>query len=345
MSGSTERCAIVTGASGQDGAYLCELLLSKGYKVIGTYRPSSGINFWRLDELAVRQHTNLRLVPFSATGLAVCQELLKDTDPDEIYNLGGQSSAVTSVEQPLDAALANGMAAVYFLEAIRLTARPIRFFQAGSSELFGEAQEVPQVETTPFSPTSPYGVAKLFAHWSVVNYRQTYGVFAASGILFNHESPFRGTEFVTRKIAKSFARIKLGMQTELELGNMNSQRDWGYAKDFVEGMWASLQASEADTFVFATNRMHTVRDFVTLAARAAGFELHWTGEGERETGFDSASGTTLVRINRDFYRPVEIHQRIGNPKKAFEKLRWQPTTSLSTLCHMMVDAEIRRLCV
>lgn len=334
--------AVVTGITGQDAAYLSELLLGKGYLVFGTYRLSSARDFWRLQELGIAGHENLRLVEFEATDLTACKSMLETTDPDEVYNLGGQSSAVTSCAEPLETAEVNGMAVIYLLEAIRLLKPGIRFFQAGSSELFGQAEEIPQIESTPFSPTSPYAVAKLFAHWATVNYRELYGLFGASGIFFNHESPLRGMEFVTRKITNSFARIKLGKQDSIELGNMDSKRDWGYAKDYVVGMWSALQADESDTFVFGTNQAHTVREFVTLAGNAAGFDLEWKGSAENEVGFDRKSGLTLVRVNPKYYRPLEIVQRIGNPEKAIRKLGWRPTTTLEQLCRMMVDADIRR---
>jgi GDPmannose 4,6-dehydratase len=281
-------------------------------------------------------------VEFEATDLMACKRLLEMTDPDEVYNLGGQSSAVTSQSEPLETAQANGMAVMFLLETIRLLKPSIRFFQAGSSELFGQAKEIPQIESSPFSPTSPYGVSKLFAHWATVNYREVYGLFGTSGILFNHESPLRGIEFVTRKITNSFARIKLGKQGSMDLGNMDSKRDWGYAKDYVAGMWRALQADESDTFVFGTNQVHTVREFVTLAGNAAGFDLVWQGFAENEVGIDRKSGLALVRVNPKYYRPLEIEQRIGNPAKAFRKLGWRPTTTLEQLCGMMVDADIRR---
>jgi GDPmannose 4,6-dehydratase len=334
--------AVVTGITGQDAAYLTELLLGKGYHVFGTHRLSSARDFWRLQELGIESHENLRLLEFEATDLTACKTMLEMTDPDEVYNLGGQSSAVASCIEPLETAEVNGMAVMYLLEAIRLLKPGIRFFQAGSSELFGQAEEIPQIESTPFSPTSPYAVAKLFAHWATVNYRQVYGLFGTSGIFFNHESPLRGIEFVTRKITNSFARIKLGKQDSIELGNMDSERDWGYAKDYVVGMWTALQADESDTFVLATNRAHTVREFVTLAANAAGFDLEWKGSAENEIGLDRKSGMTLVRVNPKYYRQLEIVQRIGNPEKAFHKLGWRPTTTLDQLCRMMVDADIRR---
>jgi GDPmannose 4,6-dehydratase len=334
--------AVVTGITGQDAAYLAQLLLDKGYLVFGTYRSSGGRDFWRIEELGIRNHANLRLLEFEAVDLRTCQRLLELTRANEIYNLAGQSSAVTSLAEPVGTAQANGMGVLYLLEAIRLFGRSTRFFQAGSSELFGQAQQVPQVESTPFCPTNPYGVSKLFAHWATVNYREAFGIFAASGILFNHESPLRGTEFVTRKITNSFARIKLGKQDSMELGNMNAKRDWGYAKDFTLGMWTAVQADESDTFVFATNQMHTVRDFVTLAGNAAGFDLAWEGIAENEIGIDRKSGRTLVRVNTNLYRPLEIHQRIGNPEKAFRQLNWRPTTSLAQLCQIMVEADILR---
>jgi GDPmannose 4,6-dehydratase len=334
--------AVVTGITGQDGAYLSELLLSKGYTVFGTYRSSGTQDFWRIEELGIKNHPNLRLLAFEATDLQACQDLMEVTRANEVYNLAGQSSAVTSLAAPIRTAQANGMGALYLLEAIRLLSPSARFFQAGSSELFGQAHQIPQVESTPFYPTSPYGVSKLFAHWATVNYREAFGIFGTSGIMFNHESPFRGSEFVTRKITNSFARIRLGKQDLMELGNMDAMRDWGYAKDYVAGMWTALQAKESDTFIFATNRMHTVRDFIMLAGNAAGFNLAWKGVAENEIGIDVKSGRTLVRVNPNFYRPLEIHQRIGNPEKAFRKLGWQPTTTLAQLCEMMVEADILR---
>jgi GDPmannose 4,6-dehydratase len=334
--------AVVTGVTGQYGAYLTELLLNKGYAVFGTYRSSGTKDFWRIEELGIRNHANLRLLEFEATDLKACQSLLDVTSASEVYNLAGQSSAVTSLAEPISTAQANGMAALYLLEAIRLLSPSARFFQAGSSELFGQAQQAPQIESTPFCPTSPYGVAKLFAHWATVNYREAFGIFGTSGILFNHESPLRGSEFVTRKITNSFAKIRLGQQDFMELGNLDARRDWGYAKDYVSGMWTALQAEESDTFIFATNCVHTVRDFVTLAGNAAGFDLAWKGVQENEIGIDRKSGRTLVRVNPNFYRPMEIHQRIGNPEKAFRKFGWRPTTTLAQLCQIMVEADILR---
>jgi GDPmannose 4,6-dehydratase len=334
--------AVVTGITGQDAAYLAQLLLEKGYEVFGTHRASSDRDFWRIEELGIQGAPQLHILEFQATGLPACRRLVEHTRADEIYNLAGQTSAVTAVTEPLATAEANGMAAVYLLEALRLYLPSARFFQAGSSELFGEATEVPQVESTPFYPTNSYGVAKLFAHWATTNYREVYGVFAATGILFNHESPLRGGEFVTRKITNSFARIKLGLMDCLELGNMNAKRDWGYAKDFVAGMWATLQAKQADSFIFATNRQHTVREFVTMAGRAAGFDLQWEGAATTEVARERETGRVLVRVNPDFYRSLEIHQRVGNPAKAWEKLGWRPTTSLAELCRVMVEADLRR---
>jgi GDPmannose 4,6-dehydratase len=334
--------AVITGITGQDAAYLAELLLGKGYSVYGTYRPSSDRNFWRLEALDIKRHANLHLVEFEATDLKACRRLLETVRAREVYNLAGQTSAVAAAVEPLETAQANGMQAVYLLEAIRKYSCDSRFFQAGSSELFGESKEVPQLESTAFSPTSPYGVAKLFAHWETVNYREAFGVFGTSGILFNHESPLRGLEFVTRKITSAFARIKLGSQEVLELGNLDAKRDWGYARDFVLGMWSALQADESDTFIFATNRIHTVRDFVSMAASASGFDLAWSGSQENECGVDCNSGSTLVRVNPRFYRPLEIHQRVGNPDKAFRKLGWRPTTNLAQLCELMVNADILR---
>ena len=334
--------AIVTGITGQDGAYLAQFLLSKGYVVYGTYRRTSSVNFWRIEELGIQSHPNLHLVEYDLTDLSASIRLLQTTEATEVYNLAAQSFVGVSFEQPVTTAEITGIGPVNLLEAIRIVNPKIRFYQASTSEMFGKVQEIPQRESTPFYPRSPYGVAKLYAHWMTVNYRESYDIFGSSGILFNHESPLRGREFVTRKITDSLAKIKLGKLDVLELGNMDAKRDWGYAKDYVEGMWRILQAEKPDTYVLATNRTETVRDFVTMAGKAAGFELKWEGAAESEVAIDAATGKTLVRVNPKFYRPAEVELLIGNPEKAQRELGWKPTTTLEQLCQMMVEADIRR---
>jgi len=334
--------AVVTGITGQDGAYLTELLLGKGYTVFGTYRRTSSVNFWRLEELGVDKHPDLHLVEYDLTDLSSSIRLLQTTGATEVYNLAAQSFVGVSFDQPLATADITGIGPVNLLEAIRIVNPRIKFYQASTSEMFGKVQAIPQIESTPFYPRSPYGVAKLYAHWMTINYRESYGIFGTSGILFNHESPLRGREFVTRKITDSVAKIKLGKLAVLELGNMDAKRDWGYAKDYVEGMWRMLQADEPDTFVLATNRTETVRDFVTMAFKAADISLDWKGSGEQEHGVDMQSGKTLVRINPKFYRPAEVELLIGNPEKAMAKLGWAPKTTLEELCRMMVVADLGR---
>ena len=334
--------AIITGITGQDGAYLAELLLAKGYVVYGTYRRTSSVNFWRIEELGIANHPNLHLIEYDLTDLSSSIRLLQTTGATEVYNLAAQSFVGVSFEQPITTAEITGIGPVNLLEAIRIVNPAIRFYQASTSEMFGKVQAIPQIESTPFYPRSPYGVAKLYAHWMTVNYRESYNIFASSGILFNHESPLRGREFVTRKITDSMAKIKLGKLDVLELGNLDAKRDWGFAKDYVEGMWRMLQADKPDTYVLATNRTETVRDFVTMAAKAAGFNLRWEGEDENEVGIDADTGKKLVAINLKFYRPAEVELLIGNPEKAQKELGWESKTTLEELCQMMVEADIRR---
>ena len=334
--------AIITGITGQDGAYLAQLLLKKGYDVYGTYRRTSSVNFWRLDELGVKNHPNLHLVEYDLTDLGSSIALVQKAQPDEIYNLAAQSFVGVSFEQPSTTAQITGIGALNLLEAIRLVNRKIRFYQASTSEMFGKVQAIPQVEDTPFYPRSPYGVAKLYAHWMTVNYRESYDIFGSSGILFNHESPLRGREFVTRKITDSVAKIKLGQLGVLELGNLDAKRDWGFAKEYVEGMWRMLQADEPDTFVLATNRTETVRDFVRMAFKGAGIAVDFRGNAEDETAVDASTGATVMRINPKFYRPAEVELLIGSPAKAKAKLGWAPETTLEQLCQMMVEADLRR---
>ena len=334
--------AILTGITGQDGAYLGKLLLDKGYDVWGTYRRTASVNFWRLEEVGVAQHPNLHLVEFDLTDMGAAIRLLERSGATELYNLAAQSFVGVSFDQPHTTAQITGVGALNLLEAIRIVTPKIRFYQASTSEMFGKVQSIPQKEDTPFYPRSPYGVAKLYAHWMTVNYRESYGIFGSSGILFNHESPLRGREFVTRKITDSLAKIKLGKLDVLELGNLDAKRDWGYAKDYVEGMWRMLQADEPDTFVLATGRTETVRDFVTMAAKAAEINIEWQGKGENERGVDAANGKTIVRINPKFYRPAEVDLLIGDPSKAKSKLGWEAKTTLEELCAMMVEADLRR---
>jgi GDPmannose 4,6-dehydratase len=338
----TAKKALITGITGQDGAYLAQLLLEKGYQVTGTYRRSSSVNFWRIEELGIEAHPNLTLVEYDLTDLSSAIRLMQSAEPDEVYNLAAQSFVGVSFDQPLATAGITGMGAVNLLEAIRIVNPKIRFYQASTSEMFGKVQAIPQVEETPFYPRSPYGVAKLYAHWMTVNYRESYGIFGSSGILFNHESPLRGREFVTRKITDSVAKIVLNKLDVLELGNLDAKRDWGYAREYVEGMWRMLQADQPDTFVLATNRTETVRDFVTMAFRGAGIDIEWKGQGEEETGHCGRTGKLLVRVSPKYYRPAEVDLLIGDSSKARRELGWAAHTTLEQLCQMMVDADLRR---
>jgi GDPmannose 4,6-dehydratase len=336
------KTAIVTGITGQDGAYLAELLLSKGYEVYGTYRRTSSVNFWRIEELGIADDPKLHLVEYDLTDLSASIRLLQQSGAKEVYNLAAQSFVGVSFEQPITTAEITGIGPVNLLEAIRIVDPSVRFYQASTSEMFGKVQAVPQVESTPFYPRSPYGVAKLYAHWMTINYRESYGIFGSSGILFNHESPLRGREFVTRKITDAVAKIKLGRQEFLALGNIDAKRDWGFAKEYVEGMWRMLQADKPDTFVLATNRTETVRDFVRMAFKAADIDVEFGGEAEGETAIDTATGKTVMKVDPRFYRPAEVDLLIGSPAKATEVLGWKPQTSLEELCRMMVEADMRR---
>ena len=337
------KSAFITGITGQDGAYLAELLLKRNYKVYGGYRRTSSVNFWRLEHLGIVRNTNLELVEFDLTDPGGTVSLISRLQPDEVYNLAAQSFVGVSFEQPSATAQITGIGALNLLEAIRIVNPAIRFYQASTSELFGKVQQIPQTESTPFYPRSPYGVAKLFAHWTTINYRESYNIFASSGILFNHESPLRGLEFVTRKITDALARIRLGKQEWLELGNMDAKRDWGFAGDYVDGMWRMLQADEPDTYVLATNRTETVRDFVRLSAAAAGIDIEFKGEGVNETGIDKATGKTIVSVNPRFYRPAEVELLIGEASRARARLGWEPKTTLEQLASMMVKADLKRV--
>ena len=337
------KTAIITGITGQDGAYLAELLLEKGYEVYGTYRRTSSVNFWRIQELGIVDNPNLHLVEHDLLDLASSIRLIQQTGASEVYNLAAQSFVGVSFDQPVATAKITGIGALNLLEAIRIVDPSIRFYQASTSEMFGKVQAVPQNETTPFHPRSPYGVAKLYAHWITVNYRESYDIFGSSGILFNHESPLRGREFVTRKITDGVARIKAGKMKCLALGNLDAQRDWGYAKEYVDGMWRMLQADEPDTFVLATNRTETVRDFVEMAFKAADIQLEFSGKNGDEVAIDTATGETVMRIDPRFYRPAEVELLIGDPSKATEKLGWKAETTLEELCRMMVEADLRRI--
>lgn len=334
--------AVITGATGQDGAYLSAFLLENGYKVYATYRRTSSVNLWRIEELGIQNHPNLHLVEYDLTDLGSTIALVQKAQPDEIYNLAAQSFVGVSFDQPSTTAQITGVGALNLLEAIRLVNPKIRFYQASTSEMFGKVQAIPQKEDTPFYPRSPYGVAKLYAHWMTINYRESYNIFGCSGILFNHESPLRGREFVTRKITDGVAKIKLGQLDCMELGNLDAKRDWGFAKEYVEGMWRMLQVDTPDTYVLATNRTETVRDFVEMAFKGAGIQIEFKGSAEGERAIDTATGQTVMRINPKFYRPAEVELLIGDPAHAKAKLGWEPKTTLEQLCQMMVEADLRR---
>ena len=334
--------AIITGITGQDGAYLAQLLLDLGYSITGTFRRTSSVNFWRIEDLGIANHEHLDLVEHDITDLSSCIRLIAQSEPDEIYNLAAQSFVGVSFEQPITTGEITGLGVVNLLEAIRILNPRIKFYQASTSEMFGKVQQVPQNEQTPFYPRSPYGVAKLYAHWMTVNYRESYDIFATSGILFNHESPLRGREFVTRKISDAVARIKLGQLDGLELGNLDAQRDWGFARDYVQGMHLMLQAEQADTFVLATNRKKSIRDFVNMSFEAADITLEWSGSGERESAVNTHTGQTIVSVNPRYFRPAEVDLLIGDASKAKTELGWTPKTDLEDLCKMMVAADLQR---
>lgn len=337
------RTAIVTGITGQDGAYLAQQLLEEGTKVIGTFRRTSSANFWRIAELGIRNHPNLQLVEHDLVDLGASISLIQSSAPDEVYNLAAQSFVGVSFQQPSATSMITGLGALNLLEAIRLVDTGIRFYQASTSEMFGKVQTIPQTEATPFYPRSPYGVAKLYAHWMTINYRESYNIHGSCGILFNHESPLRGLEFVTRKITDAVARIKLGKLDTLALGNLDAKRDWGFAKDYVDGMVKIMRAETADTYVLATNRTETVRDFVRMAFRAVDIELEFHGHGDSETAIDMATGATVVRVDPAFYRPAEVELLIGDPAKVKAELGWEATTTLEELCQLMVEADLRRV--
>jgi GDPmannose 4,6-dehydratase len=337
------KIALVTGITGQDGAYLADFLLKRGYTVYGTFRRTSSVNFWRIASLGVLEHPQLHLIEHDLTDGGAGIRLLERTQATEVYNLAAQSFVGLSFDQPITTAEITGVGAVHLLEAIRIVNPRIRFYQASTSEMFGKVQAIPQEENTPFYPRSPYGVAKLYAHWMTINYRESYGIFGASGILFNHESPLRGLEFVTRKITDGIARLKLGKRETLELGNLDARRDWGFAKEYVDGMWRMLQTSEPGVYVLATGKNATVREFVTLAAKAVGIEVAWQGSAEQERGIDVSTGKVIVRINPKFYRPAEVEQLVGCAAKAKQDLGWEAKTTLEELCRMMVEADLARV--
>ena len=335
------KIALVTGITGQDGAYLSKFLLEKGYKVFGTYRRAASLNLWRLNELGIEN--DIQLIPFDLLDFINIFRTIESIQPDEIYNLAAQSFVKISFEQPLLTNEVNAMGVTRILESIRSLNKNIKYYQASTSEMFGEVREIPQSESTPFYPRSPYGVGKVFAHWITLNYRESYRLHAVNGICFNHESPLRGVEFVTRKITSSLAKIKLGSQDILELGNLNAKRDWGYAGDYVEGMWMMLQNKYAEDFVLATGKEHSVRDFVNLAAELSGYQLEWDGENESECGRDKKSRKIIVRVNSDYYRPAEVDKLIGDARKAAQILGWKPKIAFEQLVEMMVKADFDRV--
>ncbi|MYH08393.1 MAG: GDP-mannose 4,6-dehydratase [Rhodothermaceae bacterium] len=342
-----EKTALITGVTGQDGAYLSELLLSKGYTVHGVKRRASLFNTQRVDHLYTDPHVGearFRLHYGDLTDSTNLIRIVQEVQPDEIYNLGAQSHVQVSFETPEYTANADAVGVLRLLEAIRILGMEdcIRFYQASTSELFGNAPESPQSEKTPFRPRSPYGAAKLYAYWITVNYREAYGMYACNGILFNHESPLRGETFVTRKITRAAARIKLGIDQRLYLGNLDAKRDWGHARDFVEGMWSMLQQEEARDYVLATGRATSVRNLCSLAFRKAGLPLEWTGTGRAEKGRCVKTGQTLVEVDPRYYRPAEVDHLLGDASLARKELGWIPTTSFEELVEEMVERDLQR---
>jgi GDPmannose 4,6-dehydratase len=338
--------ALVTGITGQDGAYLAELLLSKGYEVHGIRRRASLFNTDRIDHLYHDPHSkgfDLTLHYGDLTDSSSLIRIVQQVQPDEIYNLAAQSHVAVSFEEPEYTANSDALGTLRLLEAIRIAGleKRTRFYQASTSELYGLVQEIPQKETTPFWPRSPYAVAKMYAYWITVNYREAYGMYACNGILFNHESPVRGETFVTRKITRALARIKLGLQECLYLGNMNALRDWGHARDYVQMQWLMLQQETPEDFVIATGEQHSVREFVELAAKEIGIQVRWEGQGENEKGYDVQTGKCIVAVDPKYYRPAEVETLLGDPTKAKQKLGWVPTTSFQELVSEMMREDMK----
>ncbi len=333
--------ALITGITGQDGSYLAEFLLDKGYEVHGIVRRSSSFNTARIDHLIENPGSKEQFFFHhgDVTDASNLNRLLEKIEPDEIYNLAAQSHVKVSFELPDYTAQVDALGTLRFLDAIRETRIPVKFYQASTSELYGKVQSVPQNESTPFYPRSPYGVAKLYAYWIIVNYREAYNIFACNGILFNHESPRRGETFVTRKITRAAARIHAGLQEKLLLGNLEAKRDWGYAPEYTEGMWLMLQQDKPDDYVLATGETHSVREFTELAFNELGIEIEWRGTGVDEHGIDVKSGQTVVAIDPDYYRPTEVDLLIGDASKAAKKLGWQAKTRFEDLVHIMVTAD------
>ena len=332
------KTALVTGIGGQDGAYLSQLLLEKGYRVIGTDRRRVDQHYWRLNKLGIRNDIEIAYMDLLEIGNIF--NVFRKYQPDEVYNLAAQSFVGASFEMPLLTADVDAIGVLRLLEAIRVVSPDSKFYQASTSEMFGEVLETPQTEKTPLNPRSPYGVAKVFGHYIVKNYRDSYDMFACSGILFNHESPLRGLEFVTRKITHAVASIKLGKQEKLILGNMDAKRDWGYAKDYVEGMWRMLQHNKADDYILSMGETHTVRKFVELCFFKSGYNLQWKGSGVDEKGIDSKTGKILVEISEKFFRPAEVELLLGDSTKAREVLGWQNKTSFAELVDLMLENDL-----
>lgn len=331
--------AMITGITGQDGAYLSKLLLDKGYEVYGAFRRTSDLHLARLRFLGIDERVSY--IPLELLEFTNIYRAIEKVQPDEIYNLGAQSFVALAFEEPVYTADVTALGPLRVLEAIRAINPKIKFYQASSSEMFGKVQAVPQNEQTPFYPRSPYAVSKLFAHWITVNYRESYGIFACSGILFNHESPLRGLEFVTRKITHAAARIKLGLQDKLQLGNLDSKRDWGYAPEYVEAMWLMLQQDEPDDYVIATGETHSVREFVENAFDRVGINIEWSGKDTEEKGTDVKTGKPVVAVASEFFRPAEVASLTGDHSKAREKLGWAPKTSFKELVGIMVDHDLK----
>lgn len=339
-----KKIALITGVTGQDGAYLAELLLNKNYEVHGIKRRASSFNTSRIDHLYKDKHkedVNFFLHYGDLTDSTNLIRIIQEVQPHEIYNLGAQSHVKVSFEVPEYTANSDAIGTLRILEAIRILKmeNKVKFYQASTSELYGKSQEVPQTETTPFYPRSPYGVAKLYAFWIVKNYREAYGMFACNGILFNHESPLRGETFVTRKITRAASKIKLGLQEKLYLGNLNAQRDWGHAKDYVEGMWRMLQHENPEDFVLATGKTTTIREFCNLSFKELGIDIIWEGEGENEVGIDQSSNKVIISIDKNYYRPTEVDLLIGDASKAKKLLSWSPKYDLESLVKEMVNAD------